>query len=654
MSALTIANRAACRITFAVFCVAVLAAGPITTRSAAAEPAGLLADDPRNRTWHVSMSGDEAIYLGEGDGEATLVMARPAIRGNRTTLVLRSDAASVKLGSGETELTLKLPEGDAHELVLDAREPSPTLRLNDEELIEPQGKWIRLCLREEDEAITIALGKATYANVRFDRGAAVATAPEPALEKQGQSDGPGDAGTASEGGEASGESRARDSATVLEAAKSSVVRVTALDPTGSVLDQSTGFIVGPGLVLTSYRVVAGAHEATVTGSDGSAVRVELWDAAPDLDLALLTTREPGGAWGEASALPLSSERAREGETAWAYGYPSTGTPTVTKLTIRGVRRFDELPQALQQTLPLDRSSRWVETDTPATRALAGGPLLNARAEVVAINAWVWVEEVESGYALSVEHASDLLSRRRRAPLTFAGAQAQFGAVRRRETAMPKIEVLANRGVTDASRAARIFETSWVCPVCSGEGKITERKRVGTVGIAQYRRPVFKTEERECPRCHGPGMELDEPLFAFVLNIARELAYVDPRHEHYDECRRLIRGALSELPEDKFKHLRKVLHERARGLLTNPDTRPGEPVVTAGVLASKLPIQVDESGFQAVDLLSKGDVVLVTNMRIVDAAAGDEVIVGGLFAGATNDAKLGRVPVIQHGFIIARR
>lgn len=87
---------------------------------------------------------------------------------------------------------------------------------------------------------------------------------------------------------------------VLERARPKVVLVQVC--TGSTDRAGTGFIVGPGLILTSEHVVRGGHRATLWINEAPYAAAVL-RADPERDLALLTTRDVSLS---IKALPLAS------------------------------------------------------------------------------------------------------------------------------------------------------------------------------------------------------------------------------------------------------------------------------------------------------------------------------------------------------------
>ncbi|MDQ2676568.1 MAG: MarP family serine protease, partial [Actinomycetota bacterium] len=107
----------------------------------------------------------------------------------------------------------------------------------------------------------------------------------------------------------------------VQRASRSVVRVT-----GSACGlgvEGSGWLAGPGVVVTNAHVVAGQDDTQVTTADGRTLDAEALHYEPRNDLAVLSV--PGL---EGAPLELAA-RARKGETAATIGYPGGGPLTIS-------------------------------------------------------------------------------------------------------------------------------------------------------------------------------------------------------------------------------------------------------------------------------------------------------------------------------------
>jgi hypothetical protein len=115
------------------------------------------------------------------------------------------------------------------------------------------------------------------------------------------------------------------SAAIAAPAKASVVKVLGQGCGGYV--EGSGFVAGPGLVVTNAHVVAGVRSPQIIiGVAGYAATPVLVD--PSLDVAVLRTSAPLG-----PALPLDGTLAPRGTPAAVIGYPENGPQRTTQAAV---------------------------------------------------------------------------------------------------------------------------------------------------------------------------------------------------------------------------------------------------------------------------------------------------------------------------------
>ena len=142
-----------------------------------------------------------------------------------------------------------------------------------------------------------------------------------------------------------------------------------------------GVIWNPdGLIMTNYHVVAGGRRnVTVALHDGRTFDAEVVKGSGSLDLALLrlsdeVTNLPAAPIGDSDAL-------RVGELVYAIGHPWGSVGAVSAGIVGGVGELRGRGRG--------SSARYVRSDVTLAPGNSGGPLLNARGEVIAINAMVF-------------------------------------------------------------------------------------------------------------------------------------------------------------------------------------------------------------------------------------------------------------------------
>lgn len=140
--------------------------------------------------------------------------------------------------------------------------------------------------------------------------------------------------------------------------------------------QGSGFIVSPdGLVLTNAHVVKGASDVTVKLTDRREFRAKVLGADPKTDVAVLKI--------DAKDLPTvrlgSTRDLQVGEWVLAIGSPFGFENSVTAGVV----------SAKGRSLPDDSLVPFIQTDVAVNPGNSGGPLFNARGEVVGINSQIY-------------------------------------------------------------------------------------------------------------------------------------------------------------------------------------------------------------------------------------------------------------------------
>jgi serine protease Do len=162
----------------------------------------------------------------------------------------------------------------------------------------------------------------------------------------------------------------------------------------------SGFIIGAdGSILTNYHVVDGAERIVVKLADGRSLRAHLVGADPDTDIALIKVEGvddlPVAPIGDSSSL-------RIGEWVCAIGNPLGYEQTVTVgvVSFIGRKLFDA---------SLDD---FIQTDAAINFGNSGGPLINARGEVIGINTAVSSRASNIGFAVPINGATAILPQLR--------------------------------------------------------------------------------------------------------------------------------------------------------------------------------------------------------------------------------------------------
>jgi serine protease Do len=163
----------------------------------------------------------------------------------------------------------------------------------------------------------------------------------------------------------------------------------------------SGFIVdADGHILTNNHVVAGADQITVHLGDGRSYRGEIIGTDDKTDVAVLRIRPPSGD----PPLPVvrlgDSEQVEVGEWAMAIGNPLgqlEGSVTVGVISAKGRADLDIMGGGPDY-------QDFLQTDASINFGNSGGPLVNARGEVIGINTAINPTGQGLGFAIPINMA----------------------------------------------------------------------------------------------------------------------------------------------------------------------------------------------------------------------------------------------------------
>ena len=180
-------------------------------------------------------------------------------------------------------------------------------------------------------------------------------------------------------------------AEVYKRSAPAVVQITATsnaNPFGSESQQralGSGFVFDKaGYIVTNYHVIAGAGSIQVTFSDNRSIDATLVGSDPSTDIAVLKVNTTASAL---TTLSLGdSDAVQVGDAVVAIGNPFGLSRSVTAGIVSAIQR--------QITAPADADGdqyaidHVIQTDAAINHGNSGGPLLNARGEVIGVNAQI--------------------------------------------------------------------------------------------------------------------------------------------------------------------------------------------------------------------------------------------------------------------------
>lgn len=166
----------------------------------------------------------------------------------------------------------------------------------------------------------------------------------------------------------------------------------------------SGFIVSPkGHIVTNAHVVEGMDTFTITLNDGKEYKAKLIAADKLKDIAILKI-EAGGL----KVAPLGdSTKVRIGEPTIAIGSPFGLVATVTEGIISTTARD---PKELRMPSDQRRVHKLLQTDAAINQGNSGGPLLNAKGEVIGINQAIIPYANGIGFAIPISEVKNTINQ----------------------------------------------------------------------------------------------------------------------------------------------------------------------------------------------------------------------------------------------------
>ena len=140
----------------------------------------------------------------------------------------------------------------------------------------------------------------------------------------------------------------------------------------------TGFIINnEGYIVTNYHVIQGASQVKVTFSDGKEVNAKIINYNPEYDLAVIKITDKVEM--PAVAELGDSDGLQSGDQVIAIGNPlgKQFAGTVTQGIVSATHRVIDMN---------GRKATFIQTDAAINPGNSGGPLLNAKGQVIGVNA----------------------------------------------------------------------------------------------------------------------------------------------------------------------------------------------------------------------------------------------------------------------------
>ena len=222
----------------------------------------------------------------------------------------------------------------------------------------------------------------------------------------------------------------REEREIIDRVGGGIVLITIFDATGRKEGLGSGFIIDKaGHVLTNYHVVEHATKATAQFKDGT-----------ECDSRRLFSRRQEARSGRgaiektaasANGLVLAhGAEPHQGDDVVAIGHPKGYAFTVTTGIVSAIRSYEDIPDGIREFSDLADDGRWIQTTAPITHGNSGGPLLNAKGEVIGVNSWIMHEEGNLAFACHISVIDDCVAHQTHdaKPFPVPGAKAAVSSL----------------------------------------------------------------------------------------------------------------------------------------------------------------------------------------------------------------------------------
>jgi S1-C subfamily serine protease len=208
----------------------------------------------------------------------------------------------------------------------------------------------------------------------------------------------------------------RDAPGVVQVTSTQVVTTTQPDPFGfgfGIPQQrreralGSGFVIDKaGHIVTNYHVVANARSVEVSFSNSDNLKAHIVGVDPSTDVAVLQVDARARAL---TPLPLgNSDMVKVGDSVVAIGNPLGYDRSVTAGIVSALQRAISAPNQY----PIDHV---IQTDAPINHGNSGGPLINARGEVIGVNSQIATGgtsdgNIGIGFAIPINTVRDVVAQ----------------------------------------------------------------------------------------------------------------------------------------------------------------------------------------------------------------------------------------------------
>jgi S1-C subfamily serine protease len=191
------------------------------------------------------------------------------------------------------------------------------------------------------------------------------------------------------------------------------VQLLGLNPNEGRVVGSGVIVDGRGFIATNHHVIENPGKLSIILANGQTVEAQLVSSDPNQDLAMLRIGVidlPAIQWGNSTSV-------RPGQAVYAIGSPLGDFPSSVSFgIISGLSRALEINEHVIDGL--------IQTDAAINRGSSGGPLVNAKGEVIGINTFIIRESEDRGVAEGIAFAIPATTAQNLLNAWIAGATGQ--------------------------------------------------------------------------------------------------------------------------------------------------------------------------------------------------------------------------------------
>ncbi|KIQ14322.1 serine protease [Rhodococcus sp. Leaf7] len=180
----------------------------------------------------------------------------------------------------------------------------------------------------------------------------------------------------------------------------SVLRIRGIAESCQKALEGSGFVIGPGRVITNAHVVAGTS-SVVVDTDAGALDAEVVLFDPSVDIAVLNVPDL-----QAEVLPFVTESADPGTDAVVLGYPGGGPYTASPARVR--ETLNLTGPNIYRTGTVDREVYTVRGSI--RQGNSGGPLVTTDGRVLGVVFGAAVDDSDTGFVLTASEVADEVAR----------------------------------------------------------------------------------------------------------------------------------------------------------------------------------------------------------------------------------------------------